>query len=103
MVTRVCSGPSAKRYRLQGNITTHTPKDYVDVFKHHKVNRAVVLLCCCAVCLLAFYSFYRYQSNSNTFYPFCLRPTAVFAGVCWPRRMRMHCFPAIVRLCFPVV
>ena len=52
MVTRVCSGPSAKRYRLQGNITTHTPKDYVDVFKHHKVNRAVVLLCCVPTGLL---------------------------------------------------
>ena len=52
MVTRVCSGPSAKRYRLQGNITTHTPKDYVDVFKHHKVNRAVVL---CAVVLCAYW------------------------------------------------
>eukprot|EP00802_Teleaulax_amphioxeia_P004292 Tamp_04296.p1 GENE.Tamp_04296~~Tamp_04296.p1 ORF type:complete len:331 (+),score=53.07 Tamp_04296:1111-2103(+) len=36
-------GPSAKRYRLQGNITTHTPKDYVDVFKHHKVSAIVRL------------------------------------------------------------
>jgi len=36
-VSRVRAGPTGRRFRLQGNIFSHTPKDYADVFKHHKV------------------------------------------------------------------
>ena len=35
------AGPTGRRFRLQGNLFSHTPKDYADVFKHHKVIAAI--------------------------------------------------------------
>jgi len=36
-------GPAGRRYRLAPGLFSHTPKDYVEVFRHHKVSAVVRL------------------------------------------------------------
>jgi len=36
-------GPTGRRYRLAPGLFSHTPKDYVEVFRHHKVSGIVRL------------------------------------------------------------